>query len=107
MHHIGVLGTFDEFFANFRQGLREAGYVEGQNLVIEYRPFAQGSAEGLATKAVELVRLKVEVIFTVGPAALNAAANANRHIPIVAFDMVTDPVAAGFAKSLSRPGGNV
>src|SRR5438132_13901650 len=103
MRHIGVLGNLkaEEGVAAVRQGLREAGYVEGQNLVIEARQFAQGSAEGLAAMAADLVGLKVEVIWTQGPAALRAAANATRQIPIVALDMISDPVEAGFAKSLS------
>jgi putative ABC transport system substrate-binding protein len=108
MRHIGLLGNLEGPDADaFRQGLGETGYVEGQNLAIEYRRFPRGSAEGLTTKAAQLVRLKVEVIFAQGPAALAAAAQATRQIPIVAFDAVTDPVEAGFVKSVSRPGGNV
>ena len=108
MRHIGVLANLEGRDGDaFRQGLREAGYVVGQNLVIEHRRFARGSAEGLTTKAADLVRLKVEVIFAQGPAALAAAANATREIPIVAVDNVSDPIEAGFVKSLSRPGGNV
>jgi len=107
MRHIGVLGTLEGPISDaFRQGLREFGYVEGQNLVIDYGPI-RGGAEEFATKAADLVRLKVEVIYTVGPAALAAAAKATRRIPIVAVDMISDPLASGFARSLSRPGGNI
>lgn len=87
----------------FRQGLRELGYVEGQNIVIEYRA-AEGKSGRLADLAAELVRLKVDVIFAVSPPAIRAAKNATRTIPIV-FAGAADPVASGFVFSLARPGG--
>jgi len=89
----------------FRQGLRELGYVEGKNIVIEYRR-AEGKFDRLPDLAAELVRLKVDVIVTSGPAATHAAKEATKTIPIVmAFD--NDPVGNGFATSLARPAGNI
>jgi len=88
----------------FEQGLRELGYVEGQNLVIEYRA-AEGKGERLPALAAELVRLKVDVIFAVSPPAIRAAMTATRTTPIV-FAGAADPVASGFVASLARPGGN-
>jgi putative ABC transport system substrate-binding protein len=87
-----------------RQGLHELGYVEGQNIVIEYR-FAEGRDERLADLAAELVRLKVDVIVAGGAAAIRAAQHATRTIPIVMAG-TPDPVAQGFVTSLARPGGN-
>jgi len=88
----------------FRQELRELGYVEGQNLVIEYR-FAEGKDERLAALAAELVQLKVDVIVAGGTAAIRAAQQATRTIPIVMAG-TPDPVGQGFVTSLARPGGN-
>ena len=91
----------------FRQGLRELGYVEGQNLVIEYRS-AKGKRDRLPEVAAELVRLKVDVIVTAGnPRAIRAAKRATRKIPIVLPGGSADPVEAGFVMSLARPGGNI
>ena len=89
----------------FRQGLRELGYVEGKNIVIESR-WAEGKTERLPELAAELVRLKVDIIVTGGPAVNRFAKEATVTIPIVlAFD--NDPVGNGFAASLARPGGNI
>ena len=89
----------------FREGLRELGYVEGKNIVIEYR-WAEGKVERLPELAAELVRLKVDVIVTGGPAVNRSAKAATAAIPIVlSFD--NDPVGNGFAASLARPGGNI
>jgi putative ABC transport system substrate-binding protein len=89
----------------FRQGLRDLGYVEGQNVAIEAR-FADGKTERLPALAAELVRLKVDVIVAAPTHAARAAWNATRTIPIVlAFS--ADPVGEGFVASLARPGGNV
>src|SRR6266545_5249090 len=90
----------------FRQGLRDLGYVEGRNLVIEYRD-AEGKVERLPALAAELVALKVDVIFVGGStrAALTAR-QATKTIPIV-FVGVGDPVGSGLVTSLARPGGNV
>jgi putative ABC transport system substrate-binding protein len=89
----------------FRQGLAELGYVEGRNLVIEYRS-ADDRTERLGDLAVELVRLKVDVIVTRGTPAALAAKQATRTIPIVMASS-GDPVAEGIVASLARPGGNV
>jgi putative tryptophan/tyrosine transport system substrate-binding protein len=89
----------------FRQGLRELRYVEGENLIIEWR-YAEGKVERLRDLAVELVRLKVNAIVTSGPTPIRPAKEATNTIPIImAFD--SDPVGNGFVASLARPGGNI
>jgi len=89
----------------FRQGLRELGYVEGKNIVIEWRS-AEGKLDRAPALAGELVRLKLDVIVTGGPQSTRAAKEATITIPIVmAFD--NDPVGNGFVASLARPGGNI
>ncbi|MDP9131480.1 MAG: ABC transporter substrate-binding protein, partial [Candidatus Binatota bacterium] len=89
----------------FRQGLRELGYVEGKNIVIEWR-HAEGKLDRLPALAAELVRLKVDIIVSTGPTVTRAAKGETTTIPIVmAFD--TDPVGNGFVASLARPGGNI
>ena len=89
----------------FRQGLRELGYVEGKNIIIEWRS-AEGKLDRLSEITAELVRLKVDVIVTGGPIPTRAAKEATVTIPIVmAFDI--DPVGLGFIASLARPGGNI
>jgi putative ABC transport system substrate-binding protein len=90
----------------FQNTLRERGYIEEQNIAIEYR-WAEGKEDRLRAFAAELVGLRVDVIFAVSSIALRAARNATQTIPIVALDLETDPVAAGLAASLARPGGNV
>jgi len=89
----------------FRQGLRELGYVEGKNIIIEYR-YAEGKLDRLPALAVDLERLKVEIIVTGGPAATRPAKEATSTIPIV-MAQDSDPVANGFVASLARPGGNI
>jgi putative tryptophan/tyrosine transport system substrate-binding protein len=90
----------------FLQGLRDLGYVEGGNVVIEYRD-AEGKPERLPALAAELVGLKVDVIFVGGGTlAALAAMQATRTVPIV-FAGVADPVGSGLVTSLARPGGNV
>ncbi len=89
----------------FQQGLRELGYVEGKNIVVEYR-WAEGKIERLPGLAAELVRLKVEVIVTGGSTSSRAAKEATTTIPIV-MAQVNDPVGSGFVASLARPGGNI
>jgi putative ABC transport system substrate-binding protein len=91
--------------AGFRQGLREAGYVEGQNIVIERR-YADGNAVQLGAFAAELVRLKLDAILAGGQPAREAARKATTTIPIVTLSG-GDPVREGWARSLARPGGNV
>jgi ABC-type uncharacterized transport system substrate-binding protein len=88
-----------------RQGLRELGYIEGKNIVIEWR-HAEGKLDRLPTLAAELVRLKVDVIITGGANATAAAKKATSTIPIV-MAQSGDPVADGFVASLARPGGNI
>ena len=91
----------------FRQKLRELGYVEGQNLIIEHRS-AKRKPERYPVIAAELVRLKVDVIVTSpGPPGIRAAQQATRTIPIVMSGVRIDPVEAGFVVSLARPGGNI
>jgi putative ABC transport system substrate-binding protein len=89
----------------FRLGLKDLGYTEGQTISIQYR-FAEGKLDRISNLAAELVRLKVDVIVTGGPASTSAAKEATATIPIVmAFD--TDPVGNGFVVSLARPGRNI
>jgi putative ABC transport system substrate-binding protein len=89
----------------FRQGLRDLGYIEAKNIVVEYR-YAEGKLEHLSELAAELVRLKVDVIVTAGPTVTRPVKKTTVTIPIVmAFD--DDPVGSGFAVSLARPGGNI
>ena len=89
----------------FRQGLHALGYVEGKDIVIEYRN-AAGKLDQVARNAVELVRLKVNVIVTAGPSDTRAAKEATSTIPIV-MAQDGDPVGNGFVASLARPGGNI
>jgi ABC-type uncharacterized transport system substrate-binding protein len=91
-------------FEAFKKGLREVGYVEGQNIGIEVRS-AEGKRDRLPTVASELVRLKVDVILTSTTPAIQAAKQATTTIPIVAIS--TDPVGTGLVASLARPGGNI
>jgi putative ABC transport system substrate-binding protein len=114
VYQIGYLGphSFSSRWGSvrrkaFHEGLRELGYVEGQNLVIEERS-AEGKRERYPVIAAELVRLKVDVIVTAGnPLTVRAAQGATRTIPIVMSGIVVDPVKAGFVVSLARPGGNI
>ena len=90
----------------FRQGLREHGYVEGQNIVIEYR-FSEDRNDRLRALAAELVALKVQLIVASGTPASFAAKQATSTIPIVMGGIAADPVATGLIASLARPGGNI
>lgn len=89
----------------FRQGLRDLGYVEGQNIVIEYR-YAEGRADRFPDLAAELVRLKPDVLVTAGLPGVRALRNATTTIPIV-MAAIADAVGSGFVQSLARPGGNI
>jgi len=89
----------------FRQALRDLGYVDGQNIAIEYR-FAEGKFDRLPDLAAELVRLKVDVMVTGGSPGTRAAQQATRTIPLV-MTLVGDPIEAGFVASLAKPGGNI
>jgi len=91
----------------FRQGLRDLGYIDGKNIVIEYR-YADGKPDRLAKLAAELVGLKVDIVVTSGaPSVIRAAQQASGTIPIVMRGTVVDPVVAGFVTSLAKPGGNI
>src|SRR6266545_5068798 len=92
-------------FEAFRQGLRELGYVEDKNIVIEWR-YAEGKLDRLPALAAELVRLKVDVIVSGGSTATRPAKEATNTTPIV-MAQDTDPVGSGFVASLARPGGNI
>jgi putative ABC transport system substrate-binding protein len=102
---IGMLGSSSSgpLLEAFKQGLRELGYVEGQNIVVEYRS-ADGRNERLGALAAELVRLKVDIIVASSQAAV-AAKQATSVIPVV-MPIITDPVRLGLVASLARPGGN-
>jgi putative tryptophan/tyrosine transport system substrate-binding protein len=102
---IGYLATGSGGESSLRQGLRELGYVEGKNIIIEDR-FAEGKFDRFPALAAELVRLKVDVIVTQGTPAATAAKNATSTIPII-MSGGTDPVATGLVQSLARPGGNI
>ncbi len=109
---IGYLSTTDPSRDSTRSeairlALRELGYVEGQNIAIEYR-YAEGRVDRFPELAAELVRLKVDIIVVAGGGrAPLAAKNATKTIPIVMMGQELDPVEAGLVESLARPGGNV
>jgi putative ABC transport system substrate-binding protein len=110
VYRIGVLGAtsasaYTVYLEALRQGLRDLGYVEGKNTVIEAR-WAEGRYDRLPDLAAELIRGKVDLIVTHGPAGARAAKQATSSVPIV-MAVVGDAVAGGFVASLSRPGGNV
>jgi putative tryptophan/tyrosine transport system substrate-binding protein len=110
IHRIGILSTnsgsvFSARVEAFRQRLREHGYVEGKNIVIEYR-YADGKRERLPDLAAELARLKVDVIVTTGAVPVLAAKKASPTIPIV-FASSSDPVRSGLVSSLAQPGGTI
>ncbi len=110
VHRIGFLGAaslsgYASLVEAFRQGLRDLGYVEGKNIVIEYR-WADGRYDRLPDLAAELVRLKVEVLVTHGTPGTLAAKQATKTIPIV-MALSGDAVATGIVASVARPGGNI
>jgi putative ABC transport system substrate-binding protein len=100
-----LLGAADPSLDAFRQGLRELGHIEGENLVIDYRT-AEGNAGRLPDLALDLVRLKPDVIFALGGDVAPFAKQATRTVPIVMLNSA-DPVKGGLVASLARPGGNV
>jgi ABC-type uncharacterized transport system substrate-binding protein len=106
---VGVLGvtpTRPAIHTAFKQGLGQPGKIQGQEVVFVAQ-YGDGVPSRVPAAAAELVRAKPDVIFARGPAAVRAAAQATKTIPIVAVDMESDPIAMGFARSLARPGGNV
>jgi ABC-type uncharacterized transport system substrate-binding protein len=110
MPRIGLLRPFlagfpDPWADAFRQGLSGLGYIEGQNIAIEYR-WADGKAERLPDLAADLVRLKVDIIVTNSTPAVRALKAATGTIPIV-MAWASDPVGTGLIASLARPGGNL
>jgi putative tryptophan/tyrosine transport system substrate-binding protein len=98
-------GTYQSRIDTFRHGLRDLGYVEGQNIVIEYR-YTEGRQDLTTELAEELVHLKVDLIVAPTTPAILAIKKASSTIPIV-FASISDPVASGFVASLARPGGNM
>jgi putative ABC transport system substrate-binding protein len=110
MFRIGILSPAAQaetkIFDAFREGLRDVGYIDGQNIMIEYR-LAAGDTSRLPAMAGELVRLPVDLIVTDGPKSAQIAHEATRTIPIVGAAFGPDPVATGLVNSFARPGGNV
>jgi putative ABC transport system substrate-binding protein len=106
VYRIGATVGSDINYAAFLQGLREAGWVPGQNAVVERRS-AQGERAGVAAMVSEIVALKVDVILATAPWTIRTFRNATSTIPIVGLDLESDPVANGFVASLARPGGNL
>src|ERR1043166_4236441 len=109
---IGVLSATGDPYSSvepqiesFRKGLRELGYVDGKNILVEYR-YAAGQQDRLATLVDELVRLKVDVLVPTALTAIRAAKQATKTIPIVMV-ILSDPVGSGIVESLARPGGNI
>jgi putative ABC transport system substrate-binding protein len=90
----------------FEQRLRDLGYAIGQNITVEYR-FGEGHADRVPALVDELLRLKIDVLFATSAYAIGAAKQASSTMPIVGVDLETDPVDAGWVKTLARPGGNV
>jgi len=110
VHRIGFVSATSPSPSNpqfdaFHQGLRELGYVEGKNVIVEAR-FAEGRLERLPALVAELIGLKVDVLLAGSPAGAVAAKKASTTVPIV-FAGVGDPVASGIVASLARPGGNI
>jgi putative ABC transport system substrate-binding protein len=108
--HVGILGygagVLSHPLEAFRERLLEFGYVEGQNLVIDQR-YANGRREKVPGYLADLLALRVRALVVVGPYILKIAKSAGTDTPILAIDLESDPVAAGFVTSLARPGGNV
>jgi putative ABC transport system substrate-binding protein len=109
VYRLGYLSPrlgIDSVTEAFRQGLRELGYIEGQNLAIEWR-FAKGKSDLIPELAAELVRLRLDCILAIGVGAIRAVKQLTDTIPIVMGAIDADPVELGFIASLARPGGNI
>jgi len=104
--YLNIGSRVEEVPEAFLQGLHELGYVEGKNIIIEYRGDPQRREDRLPSSAAELVRLNVDVIVALSPPAASAAKNATRTIPIV-MRATGDPIKAGFVESLAHPGHNI
>jgi putative ABC transport system substrate-binding protein len=104
---LGYLGLIEnpDLDGGFRKGLRELGYVKGQNINVEYR-YAGGKVDQLAGLVAEMVNLRVDVIVASGTQSIEAAKKATKTVPIV-FPVTPDPVESGFVASFARPGGNI
>jgi len=104
---IGVLSFGkSENFEHFKQKLSDEGWDDGRNVVLEIRT-PNDDPSRFAELAAQLVQMKVDILFPIGPPATRAAFGATHEIPIIAHDLETDPVAAGYARTYSRPGGNL
>jgi ABC-type uncharacterized transport system substrate-binding protein len=101
-----LLGPLAPLVTAYAQQLREHGYVEGQNVAVEFR-FPTSPADRLSDIAADLVRLKPDVIFAAASSGVEAVRKVTTSVPIVALDLETDPLASGIVASLARPGGNV
>jgi ABC-type uncharacterized transport system substrate-binding protein len=104
--HPGVADPKPPAVLALEEGLRELGYVNGQNIALTYR-WGGGKLEILPDLAADLARLKVDVLYAAGPQAMRAAMGASRTIPIVGTDLESDPIASGYVASFARPGGNI
>jgi putative ABC transport system substrate-binding protein len=101
----GVASSQEARLEAFKRGLRDLGYIDGQNIFVELR-FSEGKPDRLAAAAAELVHLKVDIIVTGGPSSTAAAKAATSSIPIVTT-LEGNPVGEGLVASLARPGGNI
>jgi putative ABC transport system substrate-binding protein len=101
----GTAATPGSQIEAFRQGLRQLGYIEGNNILVEYR-YAQGEQDRMPSLVTELVQLRVDVLVVTALTAIRAAKHATKTIPIVMV-ILSDPVATGIVDSLARPGGNI
>jgi putative tryptophan/tyrosine transport system substrate-binding protein len=101
-----LLNVQSELVVALFEGLRDAGYIDGQNMVVETR-FSGTMPDRITDFANELVALNCDVLFAAGPYAIQALTRATSTIPIVAIDLESDPIANGWASSIGRPGGNL
>ena len=106
VYRIGATVASDIYYMAFQQGLRDAGWVPGQNPTIERRSVG-GERDRVADMVSEIVALKVDVILATAPWTIRSFQKATSTIPIVGLDLESDPVASGFVASLARPGGNL